>query len=356
MSVTGRNSRAGFSVFGANSWNVAASVTKALHVTGDAGLTLQPQFSENETLNQGFYRNASVGDITAPDITLQQDARFEDFAYILEALAMGSPATPTVVSSTGGNAYSHVIDLAPAVDGRGLTFAVEYGGSQFTAFIQELTSAKVYGFSETVGNAGVISQSFRLLGTKPTITSSINFNSTLASMAVPGFGTKIFRKHGVMRLNAQSGGSLASTDAVTIEQAEFGFTRVNDAPFVFGQDVITYPADAGFPTVRLALTYPRMTTASANSMYRAMEIAGAWKGDLTYTGGFANSATAYSKLYQFPYLEPQGMTLGLAGAGQVKPVVTFMAKEVAAAPTGMAGVTRPFRLTRVMANSLAAFS
>jgi hypothetical protein len=32
-----------------------------------------------------------------------------------------------------------------------------------------------------------------------------------------------------------------------------------------------------------------------------------------------------------------------------------MAKEVAAAPTGMSGVTRPFRITRVMANSLVAF-
>ena len=355
MSVTGRNSRAGFAVYGANSWGVAASVTRALHVTSDAGLTLQPQFSENETFNQGFFRNASVGDITAPDLTLQTDARYEDFNYVLEACAMGSPVAPTVVSSTGGNAYQHIIDLAPSVSGRGITFAVEYGGAGFNPFIQELTSARVYGFSEAVGGAGVITQSFRLLGSKPTITSSINFNSTLASMSVPGFGTKVFRKNGVFRLNAQAGGSLGAADAVQIEDLSFEFTRVNDAPYVYGQDFIAEPADNGFPTVRVAVTFPRMTTVSANSMYTLLQVGGAWKGDVLYTGALINSATSYTKLIQWPYLEPQEITLNLAGAQQVKPTVTFMAKEVAAAPTGMAGVTRPFRITRTMANSLAAF-
>lgn len=355
MSVTGRNSRAGFAIYGANSWGVAASVTRALHVTGDSGLTLQPQFSENETLNQGFFRESAVGDITAPDLTLTMDARYEDFAYQLEACAMGSPSAPTVVSSLGGNAYQHILDLAPSVQGRGITFAVEYGGATFSPFIQELTSAKVYGFSETVGNAGFISQSFRLLGSKPTITSSVNFNSTLASMAVPGFGTRLPRKQGVLRLNAQAGGSLTANDEVKAETWNFEFTRVNDAPFVFGQDYVVEPLDAGFPTVRATATFPRMTTQAANSMYRQLQAGGAWKGDLTYTGPMLNSTTPYSKVFQMPYLEVRGLTLNLAGGAQVKPSVTFELKEVPAAPTGMAGVTRPFRIIRTMANSLQAF-
>lgn len=355
MSVTGRNSRAAFAVYGTNSWGVAASVTRAIHITSDAGLTIAPQFSENETFNQGFYRNAAIGDITAPDLTIQMDARYEDFGYLLEACAMGSPATPTVVSSTGGNAYQHVIDLAPSVSGRGITFAVEYGGAGFSPYVQELTSARVYGFSWSVGGAGVISESFRLLGTKPTITSSVNFNSTLASATVPDFGNKIFRKHGVFRLNAQAGGSLTSTDAVQIEDASFEFTRVNDAPFVFGSDTIIEPADNGFPTVRLSVTFPRMTTVSANSMYLLLQNGGAWKGDLTFTGSLINSATSQAVLYQFPYLELQEFSTPLTGANQVKPTAAFMLKEVASAPTGMSGVTRPFRVTRTMANSAAAF-
>jgi hypothetical protein len=98
-----------------------------------------------------------------------------------------------------------------------------------------------------------------------------------------------------------------------------------------------------------------MNTVSANSMYTLLQAGGAWKGDLTYTGAVISGSTTYSKLYQFPYLEPQEITLNLAGANQVKPTVRFVAKEVASAPTGMSGVTRPFRVTRVMANSLIAF-
>jgi hypothetical protein len=357
MAVTGRNSRASFGIYGTNSWGVATSALNALHVTSDAGMTLSPQFSENETFNQGFYRNASIGDITAPDLTVQMDSRYEDYAYMLEACAMGSPATPVVISSTGGNAYRHVIDLAPSVSGRGITFAVEYGGASFAPFIQELTSARVYGFAEAVGSAGVIQESFRLLGSKPTITSSVNFNSTMASAAVPDFGNKVFRKAGVFRLNAQAAAvSLTAADAVQIEDASFEFTRVNDAPNVFGQDYIIEPADNGFPTVSLSVTFPRMNTVSANSMYTLLQAGGAWKGDLTYTGAAVYTGGAsYTKQYQFPYLEPQEITLNLAGANQVKPTVRFIAKEVATAPTGMTGVTRPFRLTRVMANSLIAF-
>lgn len=358
MSVTGRNSRVGFSVYAANSWGVAASVTRALHLTGDAGLTLQPQFSENETLNQGFYRNASIGDITAPDLTITQDMRYEDHAYMLEACAMGSPAAVTVVSSQAASslvAYQHIIDLAPSVVGRGITIAFEYGGASYAPYIQELTSARVYGFSEAVGTAGVISQSFRLLGSKPTITSSINFNSTLASISVPDFGNKVFRKQGVVRLNAQANGALSASDALPVETVELEFTRVNDAPFVYGQDYIIEPADNGFPTATVRMTFPRMTTVAANSMYRLLQNGGAWKGDVTYTGAYINSTTQLSKLYQFPYMEIQEFSAPLTGANQVKPTALFRLKEVASAPTGMSGVTRPFRITRVMANSLVAF-
>jgi hypothetical protein len=33
-----------------------------------------------------------------------------------------------------------------------------------------------------------------------------------------------------------------------------------------------------------------------------------------------------------------------------------MVKEASSAPTGMSGVTKPFRLTKIMQNSVAAFS
>jgi hypothetical protein len=351
MPLTGREANVAFAKFATNSWGVAASVTKGLHLESDAGLTPQPQYVESETFNQGFLRGAQVGDFTAPDLTITQQARYEDHAYILESLFMGSPVAPTVVSSTGGNAYQHILDLSPKVDGLGITLAFRRGDF----YTEELTSAKVYGLSETFGNGGVVSQSFRLMGSKPTNQSSINTNSTVGGASYPDFGNRIFRKHGTFRMNLASGGSLTAADAIALESFAPEFSRPQDAPFVTGQDFVYEPGDNGFPELSVRVTFPRMTTVTANSMYRFLTAGTALKADMTYTGANVNSVTTYSKTYQMPNVELQEWSAPLTGANQVKPVATLRLKEAAAAPTGMTGVTRPVRITRIMANSAAAF-
>lgn len=351
MPLTGREADVAFAKFATNSWGVAASVTKGLHLESDAGLTPQPQYVESETFNQGFLRSAQVGDFTAPDLTISQQARYEDHAYILEALLLGSPNAPTVVSSTGGNAYQHILDLSPKVDGLGITLAFRRGDF----YVEEVPSLKVYGMSETFGDGGVVSQSFRLMGSKPTNQSSININSTVAGASFPDFGKRIFRKHGVFRMNLQSGGALSASDEIKVEAFSPEINRPQDAPFVTGQDYIYEPGDNGFPTLSVRLTFPRMTTVTANSMYRFLSAGTALKADMTYTGGLINSTTSYSKTYQMPYVELQEWSAPLTGANQVKPTATLTLKEVASAPTGMTGVTRPIRIIRTMANSAVAF-
>jgi hypothetical protein len=81
----------------------------------------------------------------------------------------------------------------------------------------------------------------------------------------------------------------------------------------------------------------------------------AYKADCTYLGTFINSTDQYKKLYQFPYVELQDFSTPAAGAAQVKPRATFILKQASAAPTGMSGVTKPFRITRIMVNSTVAF-
>jgi hypothetical protein len=76
----------------ANSWGVAASVTKGTRFSGDGGLKLQPTFVEDRSFGETTLGPADVGDIAPVDITLGGQARYEDNHYILEALAMGSPA------------------------------------------------------------------------------------------------------------------------------------------------------------------------------------------------------------------------------------------------------------------------
>lgn len=354
--TTGREMKGyAYRKIGTNSWGVAASVTRGTRFTSDGGLKPAPTFVEDRSFGETFLGASSPGDFSPVDLTLSGQCRYEDFNYGLEALAMGSPVAVTISNSTSGQttSWSHVLDLAPSIDGLGATFAIHR-----KLYVEELTSAKIYGFGETVGENGVCEQSFKVLGTKATNLSSVNaaVNSTVYTSSYPALGGKIFRNQGTFRLNTQSGGSLGAGDAQQIEAFSFTFERPQDRSFAYGQDYLIEPADNEFPTFSLSVTFPRMNTLSANSLYGYLTAGTAFKADLTYLGAFINSTDKLTKLYQFPYLELQDFATPTQGAAQVKPTATFMAKEASSAPTGMSGVTKPFRLTKIMQNSVAAFS
>lgn len=350
---TGRDYKGwAFAKFGTNSWGVAASVTKGTRFMGDGGLKYQPTFIEDKSFGETYLGPSDVGDVAPVDISLGGQGRYEDNNYILEALAMGSPNAVTISTSAAGQttSWQHIFDLAPNLDGLGATFAMDRG-----LYAEEITSAKIYGFSDTVGDGGIIEETFKVLGGKPTNISSININSTIYSASFPALNGKIFRKQGTFRLNKQSGGALGASDAQQVDSVEFAFERPQARDFVFGQDYIAEPGDNEFPSLSLKVSFPRMNTVSANSLYAALRANDAFKADLTYVGSYINSTDQYTKKYQFPYIELQDFATPAAGAAQVKPQASFVLKQASAAPTGMSGVTKPFRLTRIMTNSVVAF-
>lgn len=354
--TTGREMK-GFAYrkFATNSWGVAIAVTRGTRFTSDGGLKPTNTFVEDRSFGETFLGASSQGDFAPVDLTLSGQSRYEDYNYGLEALAMGSPATVAISTSASGQttSWTHVFDLAASIDGLGATFAIDR-----KLYVEELTSAKIYGFGETVGENGICETSFRVLGGKATNISSVNAlaTSTVHTSTYPALGGKIFRNQGTFRLNAQSGGALGASDAQVIEQFGLTFERPQDRSFAYGFDYLIEPADNEFSTCTVNVTFPRMNTLSANSLYGYLRAHTAFKADLTYLGVFINSTDRQTKLYQFPYVELQDFATPTAGAAQVKPTATFLAKEAAAAPTGMTGVTKPFRLTKIMQNSIAAFS
>lgn len=349
---TGREARIAFAKFAANSWGVAASVTKGALFQSDGGMTFQPNRVNDEAFGQPFLGDGDLGDVNAPDITWTQRDRYGDYAFVFEGLSMGSPAAVTISTSAVGQttSWQHIIDLAPSIDGLGLTAAIDK-----VLFVDELTSGKVYGFSLQPGDGGVMDKSFKILGSKTTNISSINTRSTVNGATFPAMDNRVFRKHGTFRLNRQSAGSLGSSDAVPIESFSHEFERPQDAPHVFGQDFVYEPGDNGFPTVKVSVSFPRMNTVSANSLYQALRDDPQWKADMTFLGAYINSTDQYTEKYQYPALELDEWSAPLTGANQVKPTATFTAKMAATSPSGMAFVN-PFRLTRIMVNSLGAFA
>jgi hypothetical protein len=343
-----------FAKTGLNSWGVAASVTKGTRFLNDGGVKYSPIFVEDRSFGETELGPAEYGDLNPTNATLTGQARYEDHNYILRALAMGSPATVTLSNSAAGQtpSWKHIVDIAPHIDGLAATFAFDK-----KLFTEEVTSAKVCGFGETVGEGGIINESFTILGVAPTDISSVNINSTIYGATFPSLLGKVFRNQGVVRINAQSGGSLGAGDTLSFVGAiEFTFNRPHDSVFCFGSRDIIEPGGTDFPAISARLMLERANTLTVNSIRAALRVGTAYKMDVTYSGAFINSTDRLSRLWQFPYVEVQDHDSAAAGSGQIKPAALFMLKKPASAPTGMTGVTHAIRLTQIMANSAHAFA
>lgn len=352
--VTGRSAKFAFAKYATNSWGVATTVTKGHYFNSSGGMSLKPARLNDEAFGQAFLGSGDLGEVEAPNLTWAGQSRYDDYGYVLAALAMGSPSAATLVTSVAGQttSYSHVIDLADTIDGLGAT-----GAFDKVLFIDELTSFKVFGFSEAVGDGGVMETTYKVLGSKPTNISSINFAATMTAASMPALSNRITRPQGTWRMNAQSGNSLVAANAIKVESVEISFERPQDAPFVFGQDYVDEPADNGHPEVKVTVQYPRMNTVSANSLYASLRGADTkWKADLKFLGAFINSTDRYMKYYEFPQLElDETDGFDLNGATQIKPKAMFTAKMASTSPANMP-VVRPFRLTFTNTNSAAAFA
>ncbi len=349
--VTGREARLAFAKFGLNSWGVAASVTTGMYFSSDQGIKLTPLIVEDDAFGQSFIAQSDVGNVTPPQPSLAAVHRYNDAAYVWEALAMGSPSAATIATSAAGQttSWQHVIDLAHDNDGLGLTIAVDK-----IQYIEELTSAKVVGWILENGDNGMMRQTYKLAGSKTTNISSVNINSTVAAVAYPSLANRVMKRQGTFRMNLNSAGALGAGDVVQAETIKFTFERPVDLSHVFGLDYVIEPADNGFPTFPFEVTYPRMNTVSANSLFAGLRDAIAFKADWTFLGSFINSTDQYKLLYQFPFVQLTDFEAPVTGANQVKPKAMFAARLAPTSPTGMPFIN-PFRLTRVLANSVTAF-
>lgn len=350
---TGRSMKMAFAKYGTNSWGVAASVTKGIYFQSDGGQQYQPGMIQDPSFNQAFLGDATPGLVESPNISYAGRDRYNDHQYILEALAMGSPAAPAISDSTSGQttSWTHQFDLSTDIDGLGATFAIDK-----VQYVEEMTSAKVIGFTLTQEDNGAMQQEFQIQGSKISDISSTNINSTVGGADFPALTNRIVQQQGVFRINLNSAGALAAGDAIQAESISLTFERPQDAPHVYGQDFIAEPADQGHPTAVIEITRPRMNTIAANSAFAGIKSGVAYKADWTFTGAFINSADNYTKTYEFPYLQfmPDGFLATAEEANQVKPVWRLMANLATTSPTGMA-LVNPMRLTRTMATSITAF-
>lgn len=356
MPITGREATLAFGIYTSGSWGVPTSVTARVLFDSDRGLTSQVGYVDDGSFGQSFLGPADVGDFAPVDVTLTGQVYFDHFLHRLEACAMGSPNAVTVVSSQAANslvAYQHIIDLAPNTNGRGITMAADKA-----QYVEELTSAKVYGVGMSIGQNGVLASSFRLKGGKSTITSAVNTRSAVTTSATAvTISNRVLRQNGAILMNITSAGSLTpGTDTIStkVVDVSIDFMRPLDEAMVHGQNYTAEPLDNGHPEVTVRFGMRSADTITANSLYTAVQAGTPFKMRATYTGAYINSTTPRSYEWEFPYLEARTHQFSVDGAVQSRPEVTFVAKQASSAPTGFSH-TRPCRLTRITTQSLIAF-
>jgi hypothetical protein len=335
-----------------NTWGTPASVTKQTNLISTEGLDSGPGLVDDEGFNQTFLGEAEVGDFAAIAADLQMQARYEGATAVWIAGAMGS-AAPTLVSSQAANslvAMSHVITLANKPT-HFFTLATDFGSP--SQYAQEVRTFKVRGFSLRVGDNGRMMVTFPIVADKTSYDSTVNTNSTVGGATAEGLGNRLFRKDATFRMNVQSGGSLVAADALTLaRELTFGMnTPLTTDDLVFGQNYIIEPEpDAGYPDFPVEVTFARMNTVTANSMVKGFAAGTAFKADLTYTGPYINSTTQRSAKFEWPALQVYSARASITGHNQVRPVITFRAKQATTAPANMT-TTGPLRVTIINANS-----
>lgn len=235
------------------------------------------------------------------------------------------------------NAYAtHTYDLADHIDALFMSYCIY---NQVN--VEEATSLKCFGFTLKGDVGKPLSITFHCIAINKITDSSVNTSGTFANVTFRETANRVLYSQGVIRMNAQGGDTLASpTDNIYPKSFELSFKRKMSGMYGVGGsfDVVDEPTNDGQPETKLKLEFPRYT---ANTYFTDWDANNAKKLDMTFAG-----AGSRSLLLQFPNLKFASVDLPIE-QGILKHPAEFNCLSAAVAPTGMSGVTKPFRLKLV---------
>jgi hypothetical protein len=345
MATHARETKFGFNLATAASWGTSAASATAVgsgdghYVRDDLGLVLTMQQSMDDSAGQSFIGSVQTGNAESVAITVPLYMHYLDtFMNIWYAVAFGTGGTsPVQMGAT--TAYSNTFEPATSKTGLYGTFVQDK-----VADIFEVPGAKCSGFTLSVGEMGRMEMSLNFIGDIVVEDSSTNTSTEVGNLTFPTQGLRSFFREAVIRINAQGGGALGSSDAIDVTDMTLTFNQPLDIRHVAGQTTIIEPEENGFPEVTMELTAGR-SGATWNAFFAGHRNTTAYKMDITFTGATL-ATTNYAVLYQFPNVILTPYTAPVAGgAGQIIPTVGARALSTTAAPTGMTGVTVPVRVT-----------
>lgn len=269
------------------------------------------------------------------------------------AQLMGTVTASPAETNAGQGDYIHVMDLASTVNGKYVTCA------QLTEddYVYEIPSVKFISASMS----GVVNKpptiNFTSIGSRVIATPGTPTNTAAEVTALTALTYNPMKFGGTnhyLRINAQAGGSLSSTNNITIKEWALSVSRPITGDYVLNganTPYTTEPLQDGGPTV-LEFSF-KLSDATDTLIDGLTE----WingtekKAELFIDGAIIGAGANRSIKIQLPRLIPvTELPDGYGASGNTgRRSVTLKYKAVlpTAAPTGMTGVTTPLRITMV---------
>jgi hypothetical protein len=178
-------------------------------------------------------------------------------------------------------------------------------------------------------------------------------NTTLAAVTYRSKVLNVFGTHIKWRANAQTSGALADSDRFYPSRMVLTYRRNIDSAFVMdGSGVQPEPYYTSAPEIGISLDFPVYGTGTlqTNNTFLSNALSEiAMKMDVTMTSPkLAGAATVpYSITIEAPNVVIGNVQMPVTGPGVIPQTVQMSMIEAASAPTGMVGLTKPFRWTQV---------
>lgn len=205
-----------------------------------------------------------------------------------------------------------------------------------------MTSAKIVGMTLKSSVGQPMTVEFRVQANDRITGSVINTLATFnANVTCPEIANRILHNTGVFRMNAQSGAALAGGDTFYPSEWELSVDRKMSGVYGIGGvfNTIDEPTNDGTPEVKLKLTLPRWT---AQTHFTNWEANTPQKMDCTFTGGLLAGSTYRSLVLSLPNIKYA--TVDAPEERGIVPLnMEYNAFGCLTAPSGMTGITKPFR-------------
>jgi|GEM_PF-4052042 len=291
------------------------------------------EFTDIETSGRTFHEESDEGKIKC-DLSPTAYLRYDDpVAHTMLAQIVGSHTTPSTVSTL---AYTSDYLLTENIEGRFGSFAVDK-----VTRIHSVPSVKWNSFTLTAKPGVPVEMQYKGIGTDELTDSTIN--TTLDSVTSSDRSNRMQLKDAVIRVNDQTGSTLGEGDEISVTSFTFEFDRPHTSDYENnGSNAIAEPLGDGYPKAKVSLEFRKYGDTEAQ-YYSDWQKNTLKKMEVLFEGATIEGSARYQFKMMFPRLRVKEVKT--SGSNNIVTSVSMDCEAPTTAPSGMSGLTRPFKIT-----------